>query len=61
MIKFIKFLQIAFAVVVLAVLAYDVVLHGVTIFNQKYVILTSVLWVVLELALFVIFKLIEDD
>jgi len=61
MIKFIKFLQIIFAVIVVPVLVYDVVLHGVAIFNQKYVFLTLIMWVALELSLFVIFKLIEDD
>lgn len=63
MVKFIKFLQIAFIVVVLAVVGYDVVLHGLTVLNEKmqYVILIGVLWAALEISLLVIYKLISDD
>jgi hypothetical protein len=63
MVKFIKFLQIIFAVAVVVILGYDLVLHGVTVLNEKmqYVILIGVLWAALEIALFVINKLIEDD
>ncbi len=63
MVKFIKFLQIAFVVIVLAVVGYDVVLHGLTVLNEKmpYVILIGVLWAALEISLLVIYKLISDD
>ncbi|AEH33118.1 hypothetical protein VAA_01431 [Vibrio anguillarum 775] len=42
-------------------LGYDLILHGISIFDDKYVTITCVLWVMLEAALFVIYKLIEDD
>ncbi len=59
--KFIQILQILFAVVVGAFLGYDLILHGISIFDNKYVTITCVLIVLLEIALFVIYKLIEDD
>jgi hypothetical protein len=59
--KFIQFLQIVIAVVVGAFLSYDLILNGIAIFSQKYVTLTVALTLMLELALFVIYKLIEDD
>jgi hypothetical protein len=40
---------------------YDLILHGISIFNEKYVTMACVLTVLLEIALFVIYKLIEDD
>ncbi|TOK70113.1 hypothetical protein CGI13_21615, partial [Vibrio parahaemolyticus] len=40
---------------------YDLILHGISIFDEKYVTITCVLWFVLEIALFVIYKLIEED
>ncbi|CAE6903979.1 hypothetical protein [Vibrio sp. B1FLJ16] len=61
MTRFIKFLQILLAVVVGGFIGYDMVLRGISIFNEKYVVITSVLWVLVEIALFVIYKLIEDD
>ncbi|CAH8209395.1 hypothetical protein MCT03_09170 [Vibrio aestuarianus] len=59
--RFIQILQIAIAVVVGAFIGYDLILHGISIFNEKYVTITCVLWFVLEIALFVIYKLIEED
>ncbi|MGC9400988.1 MULTISPECIES: hypothetical protein [Vibrio] len=59
--RFIQILQIAIAVVVGSFLGYDLILHGISIFDVKYVTITCVLFVMLELALFVIYKLIEDD
>lgn len=59
--RFIKILQIIIAIVVGVFLGYDLILHGISIFDDKYVTLTCVLWVMLEAALFVIYKLIEDD
>jgi uncharacterized protein YabE (DUF348 family) len=59
--KFIQFLQIVIAVVVGVLLSYDLILNGIAIFSQKYVTLTVALTLMLELALFVIYKLIEDD
>jgi hypothetical protein len=63
MLKFIKLLQLVLAIVVLGIVGYDVVLHGLSIFNEnpKYVILSGSLWLLLELALLVIYKLVEDD
>lgn len=59
--RFIQILQLIIAVVVGFFIGYDIVLHGISIFNQKYVMITCALFVLLEIALFVIYKLIEDD
>ncbi|ATC57672.1 hypothetical protein [Vibrio anguillarum] len=59
--RFIKILQIIIAIVVGVFLGYDLILHGISIFDDKYVTITCVLWVMLEAVLFVIYKLIEDD
>jgi len=59
--RFIQILQIIIAVVVGAFIGYDLVLHGISIFDVKYVTISCVLFVLLEIALFVIYKLIEDD
>ncbi|KJY84898.1 membrane protein [Vibrio galatheae] len=59
--RFIQILQIIIAVVVGAFVGYDLILHGISIFDVKYVTITCVLFVLLEIALFVIYKLIEDD
>ncbi|GAL12190.1 hypothetical protein JCM19233_3182 [Vibrio astriarenae] len=54
-------MQIVIALVVLFFVGYDLILHGVSIFNEKYVTFTCGLFVLLEIALFVIYKLIEED
>ncbi len=59
--RFIKILQILIAVVIGGFVGYDLILHGISIFNEKYVTITCVLFVMLEIALFVIYKLIEED
>lgn len=59
--RFIRILQIAIAVVVGAFLGYDLILHGISIFNNNYVTITCVLFVLLQISLFVIYKLIEED
>ncbi|WP_425594141.1 hypothetical protein, partial [Klebsiella pneumoniae] len=59
--RFIKILQILIAVVIGAFVGYDLILHGISIFDDKYVTITCVLFVMLEIALFVIYKLIEED
>ncbi|QXC56438.1 hypothetical protein KSS82_14195 [Vibrio mimicus] len=59
--RFIQILQIIIAVVIGAVVGYDLILHGISIFNEKYVTITCVLFVLLEVALFVTYKLIEED
>ncbi|MBL4276598.1 hypothetical protein H8F10_01565 [Vibrio fluvialis] len=59
--RFIRILQIAIAVVVGAFLGYDLILHGISIFDDKYVTITCVLFVLMQIALLVIYKLIEED
>ncbi|WP_162046195.1 hypothetical protein [Vibrio taketomensis] len=59
--RFIQILQIIIAAVVAFFVGYDLILHGISIFNEKYVTISCVLFVLLEIALFVIYKLIEDD
>ncbi|WP_260261852.1 hypothetical protein [Vibrio intestinalis] len=59
--KFIQILQILIAAVVGFFVGYDLILHGISIFNQKYVVISCSLLLLLEIALFVIYKLIEDD
>ena len=59
--RFIQILQIVLAVVIGSFVGYDLILHGISIFDEKYVAITCVLWLILEIALFVIYKLIEDD
>ncbi|PFG56408.1 hypothetical protein ATG66_2741 [Vibrio sp. ES.051] len=59
--RFIQILQIILAVVVGGFVGYDLILHGISIFNGKYVTITCALWLMLEIALFVIYKLIEND
>ncbi|WP_117234651.1 hypothetical protein [Vibrio maerlii] len=59
--KFIQILQIIIAVVIGAFVGYDLILHGISIFDNKYVTITCVLFLLIEIALFVIYKLIEDD
>ena len=59
--RFVKFLQILIAVIVGAIVGYDMILRGIAIFQETDVITTVVLTLLLELALFVIYKLIEDD
>ncbi|XAW88565.1 hypothetical protein ABDK09_15880 [Vibrio sp. CDRSL-10 TSBA] len=59
--RFIQILQIVIAVVVGALIGYDLILHGISIFDNKYVTTTCVLFVLLEIVLFVVYKLIEDD
>ncbi|WP_299691422.1 hypothetical protein [uncultured Vibrio sp.] len=59
--RFIQILQIILAVVIGGFIGYDLILKGISIFDNKYVTITCVLWLVAEVALFVIYKLIEDD
>jgi hypothetical protein len=59
--RFIQVLQIILAVVIGAFIGYDLILKGISIFDNKYVTITCVLWLIVEIALFVIYKLIEDD
>ncbi|WP_261815329.1 hypothetical protein [Vibrio gallicus] len=61
MARFIKILQIIIAVLIGGTLAYDLILDGISIFQEKYITITIALTLSLELALFVIYKLIVDD
>ena len=58
--RFIQILQIIIAAVIGAFVGYDLILHGISIFDEKYVTITCALFVLIEIALFVIYKLIED-
>ncbi|GAB7220194.1 hypothetical protein [Vibrio comitans] len=59
--RFVQILQIIVAIVIGGFLCYDLILNGIAIFHEKYITITIVLTLLLELALFVIFKLIADD
>ena len=59
--RFIRILQIIILIIVGFFITYDLILHGISIFDEKYVIIVSILTLLLEIALFVIYKLIEDD
>ncbi|MCG3722111.1 hypothetical protein EXA23_09515 [Vibrio cincinnatiensis] len=59
--RFIRILQMAIAIIIGIFLMYDLVLHGVSLFDNRYVIISIVLFVILQISLFVIYKLIEDD
>ncbi len=59
--RFVQFLQIIIAIAMVSLISYDFVMHGITVFEQKYVLISIGLCTLLELALFVIYKLIEDD
>lgn len=59
--RFIQILQVAVLLVVGFFVGYDLILNGISIFNEKYVTMTCALTVLLEIALFVIYKLIEED
>lgn len=59
--RFIKILQILIVIIVGGFITYDLILNGVRIFSDKYLTLSCVLLGLLELALFVIYKLVEDD
>ncbi|NOH96898.1 hypothetical protein [Vibrio sp. 99-70-13A1] len=59
--RFVQILQIVLAVVVGSFVGYDLILHGISIFDEKYVTISLALLAVVEIALFVIYKLIEED
>ncbi|PMH46573.1 hypothetical protein BCU68_00555 [Vibrio sp. 10N.286.49.B3] len=61
MVRFIQILQLIILVVVGAFVGYDLVLYGVSIFDNKYITISLSLMVLLVISLFVIVKLIEDD
>lgn len=62
--RFVQILQILIAIVVGGYVGVQLVLHGIAIFTNAsdlFPIMTVVLALLLELALFVIYKLIEED
>ena len=61
MTRFVQLLQLFIVIVVGFFLIKDVVLHGIGVLNQQWVIISVAVTLLLELALFVIYTLIEDD
>ncbi|MDP5253499.1 MULTISPECIES: hypothetical protein [unclassified Vibrio] len=61
MAKFIKSLQLILLAVIGCFFVYDFFLRGVTMFNDKYVIISAVLTLLLEISLWVIYQLTIDD
>lgn len=61
MARFVQVLQLIIAIIVGFFVIKDMVLHGIGVFEQQWVIISIVTSLLLELALFVIYKLIEDD
>ncbi|MDE1514245.1 MULTISPECIES: hypothetical protein [Vibrio] len=59
--RFIQILQIIIALVIVFFVGTDLIFNGISIFNDKYVTITCGLFVLLEIALFAIYKLIEQD
>ncbi len=59
--RFIKFLQLLIFVVIAFFLIRDFVAHGIPAFEQPWLIMTVIVTLLLELALFIIMKLTEDD
>ncbi|WP_413284535.1 hypothetical protein [Vibrio sp. MA40-2] len=59
--RFVQFLQIVIAIIVGFFVARDLILHGIGVFSQQWVMISVVTTLLLELSLFVIYKLIEDD
>lgn len=59
--RFIRFLQWAVLSIFGGILTYDFLFSGLNIFQNKYVVISTVLALMLELALWVIYKLTEDD
>lgn len=61
MARFVQILQLIIAIVVGFFVVRDTVLHGIAIFNEQWVMISVITTLLLELSLFVIYKLIEDD
>ncbi|MDV7102830.1 hypothetical protein R3X26_00245 [Vibrio sp. TH_r3] len=59
--RFVQFLQIVIAIIVGFFVVRDLILHGIGVFSQQWVMISVVTTLLLELSLFVIYKLIEDD
>lgn len=59
--RFVKFLQLLVLVLVGGFLGYTMLMKGVVVFQDPFALITIGLTVLLELALFVIYKLIEHD
>lgn len=61
MARFVQILQVLIAIIVGFYVVRDVILNGIGLFNQQWVVISVVTTLLLELSLFVIYKLIEDD
>ena len=59
--RVVQILQVLIAIVIGFFLIRDMVLNGIGIFSHLWVIVSIVMTLLTELALFVIYKLIEDD
>ncbi|MGO1191860.1 hypothetical protein [Vibrio casei] len=62
--RFVQILQILIAVIVSGYVGVQMILHGIAIFNTSnnwFAVMTVVLGLLLELSLFIIYKLIEED
>lgn len=59
--RFIKILQLIIAVMVAGFMIFDLIIHGISIASDKYFMLSLAMTLLLEIALFVIYKLIEED
>ncbi|MBD1577001.1 MULTISPECIES: hypothetical protein [Vibrio] len=62
--RFVRVLQILIAIIVGGYTGFEIIRFGVSIFSQPlgtFVTMTIVLALFLELALFVIYKMIEED
>ncbi|MFC1235728.1 hypothetical protein L3V77_07285 [Vibrio sp. DW001] len=61
MARFVQVLQLIIAVIVGFFVVKDMILQGIGVFNQQWVMISIVTTLLLELALFVIYKLVEED
>ncbi|MFV0575320.1 MAG: hypothetical protein ACK5NC_07930 [Vibrio sp.] len=62
--RFVQILQILIAIVVGGYVGVQMLFHGIAIFSTSvnyFAVMTVVLGVLLEISLFVIYKLIEED
>lgn len=59
--RFVRILQLLVAILMAAFLVYGLVFNGISLFYNHFMWLSLGLWLFLELALQVIYKLIEDD
>ncbi len=61
MLKFIKFIQLVILCVVAGFIIQSALLHGIGVFNDRYVIMSLILTALLELTIWIIYMLVKDD